>query len=90
VDFGESARFPVVRLIGRRGNCYDKAVAKSIFQLLKGERIRRKTHSSGEDARQDIFNYIEMSYNPVRRHSYNDDLPPVEFERRHFSKIGSV
>jgi len=76
--------------MSRRGNCYDNAVAESFFQLLKRERIRRKTYPSREDARQDIFNYIEMFYNPVRRHSYNDDLSPVEFERRHFNKVGSV
>jgi putative transposase len=76
--------------MSRRGNCYDNAVAESFFQLLKRERIRRKTYQSREDARQDIFNYIEMFYNPVRRHGYNDDLSPVEFERRHFNKVGSV
>lgn len=76
--------------MSRRGNCYDNAVAESFFQLLKRERIRRKTYPSREDARQDVFNYIEMFYNPVRRHSYNNDLSPVEFERRHFSKVGSV
>ncbi|MDW7646460.1 MAG: IS3 family transposase, partial [Desulfuromonadales bacterium] len=73
-----------------RGNCYDNAVAESFFQLLKRERIRRKTYPSREDARQDVFNYIEMFYNPARRHSYNDELSPVEFERRHFNKVGSV
>ena len=76
--------------MSRRGNCYDNAVAESFFQLLKRERIRRKTYPSRENARQDVFNYIEMFYNPVRRHSYNDDLSPVEFERRHFNKVGSV
>lgn len=76
--------------MSRRGNCYDNAVAESFFQLLKRERIKRKTYKSREDARQDIFNYIEMFYNPVRRHGYNDDLSPVDFERRHFNKVESV
>lgn len=76
--------------MSRRGNCYDNAVAESFFQLLKRERIKRKTYKNREEARQDIFNYIEMFYNPIRRHSYNDDLSPVEFERRHFLKLGSV
>jgi len=43
-----------------------------------------------KQARQDIFNYIEMFYNPVRRHGYNKDLSPVEFERRHIINAGSV
>lgn len=76
--------------MSRRGNCYDNAVAESFFQLLKRERIKRKTYKDREEARQDIFNYIEMFYNPVRRHGYNDDLSPVEFERRHFMKTVSV
>ena len=76
--------------MSRRGNCYDNAVAESFFQLLKRERIKRKTYKNRDTARQDIFNYIEMFYNPVRRHGYNDDLSPAEFERRHFNKLESV
>jgi len=76
--------------MSRRGNCYDNAVAESFFQLLKRERIKRKTYKDREEARQDIFNYIEMFYNPVRRHGYNDDLSPMEFERRYFNKTQSV
>ena len=76
--------------MSRRGNCYDNAVAESFFQLLKRERIKRKTYKDREEAKQDIFNYIEMFYNPIRRHGYNDDLSPVEFERRHFMKTASV
>ena len=76
--------------MSRRGNCYDNAVAESFFQLLKRERIKRKTYKDREEARQDIFNYIEMFYNPVRRHGYNDNLSPIEFEKRHQLKAGSV
>jgi putative transposase len=76
--------------MSRRGNCYDNAVAESFFQLLKRERIKRKTYKDREEAKRDIFNYIEMFYNPVRRHGYNDDLSPVEFERRYLLKTGSV
>jgi putative transposase len=76
--------------MSRRGNCYDNAVAESFFQLLKRERIKRKIYKDREEARQDIFNYIEMFYNPVRRHSYTNDLSPIEFEKRHFMKAASV
>jgi len=76
--------------MSRRGNCHDNAVAESFFQLLKRERIRRKTYPTREAARQDIFDYIEMFYNPVRRHGYNGNLSPVEFERRHYEKLNSV
>lgn len=76
--------------MSRRGNCYDNAVAESFFQLLKRERIKRKTYKDREAARLDVFDYIEMFYNPVRRHGYNDDLSPVEFEKQYFNQLVSV
>ena len=76
--------------MSRRGNCHDNAVAESFFQLLKRERIKRKTYASRDDARQDIFDYIEMFYNPKRRHGLNDRLSPAEFERRHCERLASV
>jgi putative transposase len=68
--------------MSRRGNCYDNAVAESFFQLLKRERIRRKTYATRENARRDVFEYIEMFYTPKRNHTNNGMLSPVEFERR--------
>jgi putative transposase len=80
----------LVSSMSRRGSCHDNAVAESFFQLLKRERIKRKIYKTRDDARQDVFDYIEMFYNPVRRHGYADDLSPVEFERRHFMQAKSV
>ena len=54
----------------------------SFFNLLKRERIRRKTYRNRDEARQDVFEYIEMFYNPKRKHVRNGMLSPVEFERR--------
>ena len=68
--------------MSRRGNCHDNAVAESFFQLLKRERIRRRTYPTREDARQDVFHYIEMFYNPKRKHTNNGLLSPVDFETR--------
>ena len=68
--------------MSRRGNCYDNAVAESFFQLLKRERIRRKTYATRKDARQDVFDYIEFFYNPKRKHGNNGMLSPIEFERQ--------
>jgi len=76
--------------MSRRGNCHDNAVAESFFQLLKRERIKRKTYPTREAARLDIFDYIEMFYNPVRKHGYNGNLSPVEFERRYYEELKSV
>ena len=70
--------------MSRRENCHDNAVAESFFQLLKRERINRKTYSTREAARQDVFEYIEPFYNPKRKHTNNGMLSPVDFEERQF------
>ena len=68
--------------MSRRGNCHDNAVAESFFQLLKRERIRRRTYLTREAARQDVFEYIAMFYNAKRKHTNNGMLSPVDFEIR--------
>lgn len=80
----------VVSSMSRRGNCHDNAVAESFFQLLKRERVRRKTYATRDEARSDIFDYIEMFYNPKRRHSSAMQLSPVEYEKRYFLSLESV
>jgi putative transposase len=76
--------------MSRRGNCYDNAVAESFFQLLKRERIRRKIYPTRDEARSDIFDYIELFYNPKRRHGHANDVSPVQFEALHFNRPASV
>ena len=76
--------------MSRRGNCHDNAVAESFFQLLKRERIRRKVYRTREEARADVFNYIEMFYNSKRKHGSNNLLSPVEYENRYQQRLGSV
>jgi len=68
--------------MSRRGNCHDNAVAESFFNLLKRERIRRRTYKTRDDARRDVFEYIEMFYNPKRKHARNGMLSPVDFEEQ--------
>ena len=72
----------LVHSMSRRGNCHDNAVAESFFNLLKRERIRRRVYRSRDEARQDVFDYIEMFYNPKRKHVRNGMLSPVEFEKQ--------
>ncbi|MFC5510991.1 IS3 family transposase, partial [Massilia jejuensis] len=60
------------------------------FQLLKRERIRRKTYGTREEAKRDVFDYIEIFYNPKRRHSFSNDLSPVEYEKQYFQRLASV
>jgi len=76
--------------MSRRGNCHDNAVAESFFQLLKRERVKKKIYSTRDDARSDIFDYIEMFYNNKRKHGSNDLLSPVEYEKRYQERLRSV
>ena len=77
--------------MSRRRNCYDNAVAESFFHLLKGERIRRNTYATREEARQDVFNYyIELFYNPKRKHGKNGLLSPIDYERQQKMKLQGV
>jgi putative transposase len=72
----------MVASMSRRENCHDN-VAESFFSLLKKERIKRRIYPNRATTASDVFDYIEMFYNPVRRHSFAADLSPVEFERRY-------
>ena len=76
--------------MSRRGNCHDNAVAESFFSLLKAERIKRKIYKTRFEARSDIFNYIELFYNPKRHHGNNGGLSPVEYEKQYYEKLLSV
>ena len=73
-----------------RENFHNTAVAKSFFNLLKRERIRRSAYKTREDARRDVFDYCEMFYNPKRKHARNGMLSPVEFERQQNMKQEGV
>ena len=74
--------------MSRRGNCHDNAVAESFFSLLKKDRIRRRIYKTRAEARSDIFNYIEMFYNPRKRHGSNNMLSPIEFEKQYYREAG--
>jgi putative transposase len=67
--------------MSRRGNCYDNAVEESFFSSLKKERIRRRIYRSREEARADVFDYIEVFYNRIRRHSHLGQMSPHDFEQ---------
>jgi putative transposase len=73
----------MVPSMSRRGNCHDNAVAESFFSVLKKERIKRRIYPTRATATTDVFDYIEMFYNPIRRHGFVGDVSPVEFERRY-------
>jgi putative transposase len=49
------------------GSCYDNAAAESFFGLLKRERVNRRRYITREEARADVFDYIEVFYNPRKK-----------------------
>ena len=55
--------------MSRSGNVWDNAAMESFFSSLKTERVARKVYRSRDQAKADVFDYIERFYNPRRRHS---------------------
>ena len=72
----------VVCSMSRSGNVWDNAAMESFFSSLKTERTARKTYRTRDQAKADVFDYIECFYNPKRRHSTIGYLSPVEFEMK--------
>jgi len=72
----------VVCSMSRSGNVWDNAAMESFFSSLKTERTSRKTYRSRNEAKADVFDYLERFYNPKRRHSTIGYLSPMEFERQ--------
>jgi putative transposase len=68
--------------MSRKGNCYDNAVAESFFSTIKNELIFDKSFVTREDARQEIFEYIEIFYNRQRLHQTLNYLTPEQAEKK--------
>jgi putative transposase len=69
--------------MSRKGNCWDNAVAESYFATLKKQVILGYKLQTKDQMRTEIFAYIEIYYNRVRRHSANNWVNPVAFEALH-------
>jgi putative transposase len=72
----------VVCSMSRSGNVWDNAAMESFFSSLKTERTGNKTYRTRDEAKADVFDYIERFYNSKRRHSTIGYLSPMEFERQ--------
>jgi putative transposase len=64
------------------GSCYDNAAIESFFSLLKRERVNRVRYRTRDEARSDVFDYIERFYNRQRSHSYLGYTSPVRYEQQ--------
>ena len=74
------ARHGLVASMSRKGDCWDNAVAESFFATIKGELIDHENYPTRTAATASVGDYIDNFYNPVRRHSTNDYVSPIEFE----------
>jgi putative transposase len=72
--------------MSRKGECLDNAVAESFFGTLKTEHVDYEDYRTRQEARQSLFEYIEVFYNRYRRHSYLGYISPVEFEAKYASQ----
>ena len=71
----------ITQSMSRKGNCWDNAVAESFFHTLKMELIYQNKFKTREEAKNVIFEYIEVFYNRIRVHSTNNYCSPVDYEK---------
>jgi len=76
------AQHNVTMSMSRKGDPWDNAMMESFFGSLKTEWIETG-YATEENARTEVFKYIEMFYNPTRRHSALGYLSPAEYERQY-------
>jgi len=67
--------------MSRKGDCWDNAAMESFFSTMKTERTARRSYVTRDEARADVFDYIERFYNPRRRHSTLGQVSPDQFEK---------
>lgn len=67
--------------MSRKGNCWDNAPMESFFSRFKVELVYAEQYDSIEEAKSGIFEYIEIFYNRLRRHSAIGYVSPAEYER---------
>jgi putative transposase len=69
--------------MSRKGECLDNAVAESFFGTLKNELVYHEDYKTRTQARQSLFEYIEVFYNRKRRHAFLNYMTPVEYEEKY-------
>lgn len=76
------SRFGMVPSMSRKGNCYDNAVVESFFSSLKNELVHHRDYHTRDQARMEIFEYIELFYNRQRIHQSLDYETPLVYDQR--------
>lgn len=75
--------------MSRADNPYDNAFMESLYSRFKAELMQGGAFESLEDARTEIFEYVEMYYNTIRRHSSLGYLSPDKFEKQYYCRSNS-
>jgi putative transposase len=83
---GLLGRHGIVCSMSRVAQCWDNAPVESFFASLKRELVHDERYTTRDDARASIFDYVEVFYNRVRRHSSLGYVSPAEFERTYNPK----
>lgn len=74
------AEYGIAASMSRKGNCYDNAVAESFFSTLKNDLVHERDYQTREEARAEIFEFIEVFYNRQRLHQTLGYVSPEQFE----------
>ncbi|MEW8507168.1 MAG: IS3 family transposase [Candidatus Thiodiazotropha sp.] len=75
-----------VQSMRRKRNCWDNAAIESFFIRLKVELIYANEYKQVTDVYKDVFEYIEVFYNRIRRHSANEYISPVDYETNFYAQ----
>jgi putative transposase len=71
--------YAMICSMSRKGNCWDNAPTESFFNSLKNERVHGQRYRTRQEAIADLFQYIEVFYNRIRRHSTLGSRSPIQF-----------
>ena len=75
-----------VQSMSRKGNCWDNSVAETFFHTLNTRLTYHRKYKTSDELRKDLYWYIEVYCNRVRKHSANNWLTPVEKERKYYEQ----
>ena len=84
------AAYKIRQSMSRANDPYDNAFAESFWSRFKAERLEGGAFLDVADARTEIFDYIEVYYNRVRRHSAFEYKCPLTFEADYYTKLASL
>ena len=76
----------VIQSMSRKANCWDNAVAENFFKILKSEKVRHSDFQSILEAKNELFEFIEIWYNRKRKHSYLGYKTPEEYGNINYLK----